>query len=678
MKSINYSAIPFVRLLFALLAGRIFSSYVHIPALYYVIVFVLALLGLVFIYYSARMGFARQWTVGAVLTLMLFALGMVNRPHYIFDASLTNSRHVYCAVVKKVLKDAEDKQSVIVKCMPADTVLNCYFSALLYVRNNDGETGLLPGDKLAFEGRLSPLQRTGNPFAFEYADYMHNKGIEGQFYLHASQLQRMGSVKTLSRFFYLTREKADRKLKRLKLGKAQFGIVSALVLGDKSMLDHQTKTYFSNAGAIHILSVSGLHVGIIYLMLTFFMGRIGKGALSMVKVSIVIIGLWFYAAIAGMSPSVFRATLMFSIFVISKFISHRYNIYHSMAIAAFIILIINPDTALHAGFWLSFLAVASIVYFYPKISAGLYFSSPWAKYLWGLFSVSLSAQIGTAPLAIYLFGFFPTWFVVSNFLVIPVLPLVLTGALLVVLLPYSFIVVQLIVEPLTAMVNYLMEVTQWVGSLPNATFVGLQLSFYQVVLLYATLVLYVIWQQRKAGRYLIYTLFLLCFSMFSVLASSYHKYHQQYLVVHQINGKTAVMRSDGITGDCWVNQPLDTKEYSYALKPFVLNRELKVFRQHTMDSVVLCPVAGSHYNMMVVNGDADLQPSLLNKTDVIVLTSKIPSYQIKELLKKMKRQKLVFDSSFSPAQCRYYQRQLKNSGLNPHFVSLHGAFVLIN
>lgn len=678
MKSYNYSAIPFVRLLIPLLAGRILSSYIGISYPLYILVFVGCALGLLYIFYSWRTKYSKRWLVGVVTFFMLFFLGLVNRPNYVFDASLFNKTHVYSAVVKQVVKDTDDKQSLIVSCMPADTVSKFHFKALLYLRNDSGSAGLLPGDKLAFEARLNEFTLTGNPFAFEYAHYMGDKDVKGQFYVNAELIQHLGNAFSLSRFFYLTREKADEKLTHLKLGEAQLGVLSALVLGDKSMLDYQTKTYFSNSGAIHILSVSGLHVGIIYLMLMVLFGSIGKGSIGMLKVVAVLLGLWFYAALAGMSPSVFRATLMFSVFVIAKRMSHRYNIYHSMAIAAFIILIINPYTALHAGFWLSFLAVASIVYFYPKIYGCLYFSSPWAKYLWALFSVSLAAQIGTAPLAISLFGFFPTWFLISNFLIIPILPFVLIAALGVVMLPVDFIIVQLIAEPLKAMVNYLIEITQWVGSLPNATFVGLQLSFYQAVLFYAALLFLLVWQHLKSGRYLVYTLLFLLVGLVSISISSYHKYHRQFLVVHQIKGQTALSLTNGNTGNFWFNQPLGDKEISYAIMPLILNQELSSFQQHIIDSAMVWPIVSPYCNMILLNGEAEIGMRLLEKADILVFTSRLKSYQIKNLLPKLEAQKLVFDSSFSASQCRYYQKQLQQHKLSAHFVSLHGAYVVIN
>lgn len=678
MKSYNYSPIPFVRLLIPLLAGRIVSAYLVISIPLYVLVFVGCSLGLVFIYYSWRTKYSRRWLVGVVISFMLFALGLVSRPQYFFDAAMFSKPHVYSAVVKQVVKDTDDKQSLILSCMPADTVANFYFKALLYVKNDSGTSGLLPGDKVAFEAQLTEFKLTGNPFAFEYAHYMGNKDVKGQFYVNANLIQHLGNTFSLSRFFYLTRENADKKLRHLKLDEAQFGVLSALVLGDKTMIDYQTKTYFSNSGAIHILSVSGLHVGIVYLMLMILFGSIGKGRVGLIKVVAVLLVLWFYASMAGMSPSVFRATLMFSVFVISKRISHRYNIYHSMAIAAFIILIINPYTALHAGFWLSFLAVASIVYFYPQIYVCLYFSSPWTKYLWALFSVSLAAQIGTAPLAIYLFGFFPTYFLISNFLILPILPFILITAIVVVVLPFDFIIVQLIAEPLSAMINYLMEITQWVGSLPNATFVGLQLSFSQMVLFYAALLFFVVWQHLKLGRYLVYTLLFMLVSLVSISASSYQKFHRQFLVVHQIKGQTAISLTSGNTGSFWFNQPLGDKEISYAIMPLVLNQELSSFQQHIIDTVMVCPIVSPYYNVLVINGEADMADTLLKKADIIMLTSRMKSYQIKNLLAKVDEQKLVFDSSFSVSQSRYYHHQIREHKLSAHFVSLHGAFVLIN
>ncbi len=676
MKLLNYSAVPFVRLLIPLVVGRILSLFLDISLVLYSLAFVACFITVIFLLQLSIKSYSKRWIVGIVISLIVCTLGVVNSPNYSFNRDLLNNKHAYRSVVKEVIKDADSKQSVLLLCAPIDTLKQLYFNALLYVKSDSDEVSLLPGDIITFESILSDFEYTRNPFAFEYATYMKNKDVEGQFFVRDKNILCVGKEYTIGRFFYLVRQKAEKKLNRLNVSTAEFGIISALVLGNKSMLEYQTKVNFSSAGAIHILSVSGLHVGIIYLMLMSVFGKIGKGFVSLLKVVVIIGVLWFYAAIAGMAPSVFRATIMFSVFVISKWRSHRYNIYHSLAIAAFVILIINPYSITHAGFWLSFFAVMSIVYFYPKINGWFYFTTPWTKYVWALISVSVAAQIGTFPLGIYLFGFFPTWFLVSNFLIIPILPFMLIGALLVVILPFNFILIQLIAGPLRIMFQYLNELTQWVGDLSYAKFTGLQLSFYHLIGFYGAMLLFVVWRNLKRGKYLVFSLFITLIGFVSLLLSSYTKYHQQVFTVHQVKGKTAVTLTEANKCTCWVGQLLDDKELNYTVMPLVLHQEAASVIQQSIDSVKICPVVTRNNNVLILNEEFNID-QIGKKLDVVVFTAKLKTYKIKRLLNKIDGQLLVFDSSFSRSQCKYLRREILKRKLKAHFVMLDGAYVVV-
>ena len=195
--------------------------------------------------------------VGLAIFCVFLGLGLINKPHNYFDLSLLHHNHRYKGVVKQVVKSTNNQESLIVTITHADSSALYYFDALMYLKNVSDQA-LLPGDQIAFYGRLGEMQYTRNPFAFEYADYMKDKGICGQFFVKCEDVTRLGKVFSLNRIFYLTQQKAAAKLRLLPLNTEEFAIVSALVLGNKSMLDYQTKVNFSRAGAIHVLSISAI------------------------------------------------------------------------------------------------------------------------------------------------------------------------------------------------------------------------------------------------------------------------------------------------------------------------------------------------------------------------------------------------------------------------------------
>lgn len=194
------------------------------------------------------------------------------------------------------------------------------------------------------------------------------------------------------------------------------GLFSAILLGDKSNLDEETQSSFSNLGISHFLAVSGLHVGIIYILLSLLLGlkKFKRHKYMWFKIILVIVVIWFYALISGFSLSVSRAAFMFSCFLLARGFKRNGSSFNVLCFCAFVNLCFNPYVFLDVGFQLSYAAVASIVLLFPKMQALLSFKYKASNYLWDAICVTTCAQLGTMPIVIYTFGFFPAWFLFSN------------------------------------------------------------------------------------------------------------------------------------------------------------------------------------------------------------------------------------------------------------------------
>ena len=200
----------------------------------------------------------------------------------------------------------------------------------------------------------------------------------------------------------------------------EFAIISALTLGHTDAISPELRDSFSVTGASHILSVSGLHVGIIYVMLGLILGFLDKWKRTRkIKWITVILFLWFYAFVTGLSPSVSRSVFMFSLFALAKITDRQSSVYNNIFLSAFVLLIINPMWLFNVGFQLSYSALLSILYFQPKIAKWLVFKNRILTYCWELTSVSIAAQLGAAPLCLYYFHQFPNYFLLSNFVGVP-------------------------------------------------------------------------------------------------------------------------------------------------------------------------------------------------------------------------------------------------------------------
>ena len=303
-----------------------------------------------------------------------------------------------------------------------DTLYQTNEKILVYFEKHNRVTELNPGDNIIFSTAPQQIKNYGNPFEFDYKKYLERKKIYRQLYLSKNSWKyaETTSNPTLTILAEQFREKLLEIYRSQKLGKNELEILSALTLGYKRELDPETKRVFSASGAMHILAVSGLHVGIVFWMIALLFGFLRKrktGRLIFVIFSIVL--LWSYAFITGLSPSVMRASTMFTIFVIGENISRKPNSYNSLAASAMFLLLFNPNNLFEVGFQLSYSAVFGILYLQPKLCNLITVNNKFLKFFWTLLTVSIAAQISTFPLTTFYFNQFPIYFWITNLFVIP-------------------------------------------------------------------------------------------------------------------------------------------------------------------------------------------------------------------------------------------------------------------
>jgi competence protein ComEC len=288
------------------------------------------------------------------------------------------------------------------------------------------------------------------------------------------------------------------------------------------------------------LAVSGLHVGIVFYLVSLVFGFLRhnrKGRLLFMLISISI--LWSYAFITGLSPSVMRAATMFSIFAIGENLNRRSNIYNSMAASAFILLLINPNNLFDIGFQLSYAAVFGIVFLQPKLEKLFFIKNRILRFFWMLITVSISAQIATFPITSYYFGQFPTYFWITNTFVIPaVMVLIPLGILL--LFVSSIPVVSSI---LAIMLNVIIKITYFllstINHLPLSVF-DVSIGQIQFVLLAAVVGSVFIFIKNQKAFFIKSALSLLLAVFITSLSTNIYRLNQTELIVYNTNKNTNI------------------------------------------------------------------------------------------------------------------------------------------
>lgn len=366
------------------------------------------------------------------------------------------------------------------------------------------------GDSVCFYAKVSYPFSEKELTRFDYGDYLLRKSISGTALAYAGNWRCTGKPRSLSvsQLAKVCQQQVVDVYRSWGLDQDVQAVVSALTIGEKTDLTPELKAMYSAAGVSHVLALSGLHVGILSCILLWLFYPLtylkhGRKILPFLVVCL----LWFFAFISGLSSSVVRAVVMYSLYTFASFCSEeRFSGMHSLVLAAFLMLIYNPFFLFDISFQLSFTAVFSILAFYPLFSRWLCIKNCVLRYVWNTLSLSVSAQLGTLPFILYYFGSFPTYFLLANLVVVilagGILMLTLV-ALCVASVPMVGSTVMTLLEWCTSVLN---ESTRWVQQLDGSQITSVYLSSSQACLLTAVIIcFYLCWASgihRKASDWI--------------------------------------------------------------------------------------------------------------------------------------------------------------------------------
>lgn len=396
---------------------------------------------------------------------------------------------------------------------------------------------------------FATAQRIGpvlNPHQFDYGGYMKKQGIQHQIRAQPETLcYKDEPSATLFGMAMRFREHIIAKLEQEPFGKDQLGVIQALLLGKRDDISEETYDNYKNAGAVHILAVSGLHVGILLLILQFALAplaRFPKGRTLQLVFTVLL--LWVFAFVAGLSPSIVRAVTMFSFFAYARYLNRPTNTFNIIALSMFFILLLRPLFLFQVGFQMSYAAVFSIVWIYPKMQG---FWSP-GNYIvqktWQLFSVSVAAQLGVLPISLFYFNQFPALFFVSNLLIIPFLGIILSLGLLVILLTLSGTLPKYLVAIYDLIIGSMNRTIEWIADQETFVFNDIPFDVAQMLMGYATIVAFVLFLLNLKWKNGMAFLFgVICLQLWAI-KKAYDLEHKETLVIaHSVNAPLLLHQS---------------------------------------------------------------------------------------------------------------------------------------
>lgn len=450
--------------------------------------------------------------------------------------------------------------------------------ALIYIPFDKKAGKLEVGDEIIFSPHFESVSNGGNPNEFDYRQYLAYHFIAQTGYLKSNDWLKISSDKTYSpkRFAERLRNKVLLIFKELNLSKDVNAIASAITLGYKNDIEAEIKQTYATAGATHILAVSGLHVGVVYLVLQYLLFFLkNKKWQEWLKIILILLSLWAYAFITGLSPSVLRATTMFSFLAIGRQINKQTNIYNILAASAFLLLCTNPFLLFDVGFQLSYIAVIGIVYFQPKIRNWVFVKNTFFSFIWDLVSVTLAAQLVTTPLSLYYFHQFPTYFILSGIVLVPITSFVIYLSLLALVFSVVPLISHVFAFGLKYLVLFMNHYTHFIEHLPFSTIPNIYINELQLFILYSLLISLTLFFMYKKIYSLKISLYLIIIFSISSLVQKIDTLSQKSIYVYNIRNCSSLNFIDGRQNILFANFQEDKKNsLQYSLKNHWLSKGL--------------------------------------------------------------------------------------------------------
>lgn len=358
---------------------------------------------------------------------------------------------------------------------------------LCYLQKDSASALLRQGDVIVMDNTCTRVKNQEGS-DFDYAGFLANQYIYCQQFVRSGTWRYLGHESSILSYCAHLRQQALHSLREAGLSDDNYAVIAALAFGDKSLLDEEIKGDFATAGAMHILAVSGLHVGIVNGLLLFLLSFIHRREHRWIQLVLCIGGVWFYACITGMSPSVQRAALMCSLLSCAILLRRTVSTYNSVAAAACISLFLSPNDLFSVSFQLSYAAVISILVLGSFIQSLIDTDTVIGSYLWGIVSVSVAVQVGTLPLTLRYFGIIPTYNMLTNIVVIPLAGTIVTGVFAVLATASIPTISTLMMSLLNGVTDYLRDCISDICSFPHAQ-IHIELSNTESCLLACVLIL---------------------------------------------------------------------------------------------------------------------------------------------------------------------------------------------
>ncbi|MEC3907065.1 ComEC/Rec2 family competence protein [Tamlana sp. 2201CG12-4] len=677
MNLLNFSII---KLTICLITG-VFIGYIFaVPQQISLFVTGLLLMVLFISYWVAKKQFTKTIWFGLTALITMISIGVLTTSlhnqknfsnHYTRQLSTPkDSLNTITFRVREILKQGHYYDKYIIDLLEVDDK-SVVGKTLLNIQRDTLQPPLEVDKTFTCRTNFVDLTHPLNPNQFNYKNYLEKKYIYHQLFISGELLLPGKSTTiTLMGVAYRIRKHINKKLESYNFKPDVLAIINALLLGQRQDISKRIYSNYTNAGAIHILAVSGLHVGIILMIFGVIFKPLEKFKHgTLIKTIALICLLWSFALIAGLSASVTRAVTMFSIVAIALNLKRPTNIYNTLAISMMVILLFNPLFLFDVGFQLSYLAVFSIVSIDPILFKLWQPKNKLLKLYWHTFTVTISAQLGIIPVSLFYFHQFPGLFFISNLVIIPLLGLILGFGILVLALAILNALPQFIASLFGHIISLMNSFIGWVSSQEAFLFKEIPFSLLFVFVSYLFLASLINFFRKR--NFLNLRLFLIAILIVQIafIYQKHTKPHDEFIIFHK--NKFSLLGQVGVD-TMIIYHDFDSlaKSNNHIIKDYVVGNHINKLKKDTLRSVYRL----NHKTLLIVDSLGiyhikSFQPDY-------ILLRKSPKINLNRLIDSLNPKQIIADGSNYKSYIQNWKLICKKRKLPFHQTYEKGAFTI--
>ncbi len=672
---------PLIKISLFFVFGILFAFYLKPqPNLVFSILF-FGFIILGFSFYKSKNDLFQNNFFGIIALLLSFLIGissqtinsnLYQKNHYYHQIDVVEKQYLLEVSLKEKLKFSEYNNRFVAIVRRFESK-NASGKIILNIRKDSScVKNLEIGSVLRIKASVIKNKPIKNPNQFDYGKYLENQNIYAQVYCDSDDIE-ISPIVDKNIWFYTAkfRNKIIHNLEKNGFSKKELAVIVALILGQQQDISPEILQDYQFAGAVHILSVSGLHVGFILLFVSYLLKPFPNTKKWKInKLIIVILSLWLFGFVAGLAPSVLRSVVMFSFVAIGRYLGRGVNIYNTLLVSALIILLFQPSFLFDVGFQLSYVSLFFIIWLQPLLEQIWQPKNKISKFFWEIITVSFAAQIGAMGLSIYYFHQFPGLFFVTNLIILPTMGFILGYGVLIMILAYFDFVSVFFMKILEWSIFILNQVISWIASFEQFILKDISLNKMMLCSLYLMIFAIVIYFKKPKFDKLVFALITIILFQITIFGSKFYYQNQKELVVFNSNKNSIIIDRFGLKSRIFAKDSvMKNIDKNTNVTQYLVGNFSKIHSKKQTPNLLFFK------NKKILILDSILINTKELKPDILLITYS-PKLNLERFLKVCQPKTIVADGSNFKSYVKVWKSTCEKSGVEFHSTSEKGFFRL--